>query len=63
MARSAKDHKNISIKCDTAVYDQLEKFCVMTGQNKTAVIERAVSQYIAAHIDRARQIDKMLSDM
>lgn len=47
MARPKKENHPISIRMNTAIYNQLTNFCEVTGQPKTVAIERAVAEYIA----------------
>ncbi len=46
MARKKKEYANVGIKMEKSVSDKLDKYCEDTGMSKTAVIERAVKNYI-----------------
>ena len=46
MSREKKDAKNFACKFDREIFEKLEEFCELSGQNKTAVVERAVEKYI-----------------
>lgn len=40
MARTKKEAKNFACKFDKEIFEKLEEFCELSGQNKTAVVER-----------------------
>ena len=43
MARAKKDYRNLTIKLDRTVSDDLEQYCAKMGQTKTTAIERILS--------------------
>ena len=38
MPREKKDAKNFACKLNRAIFERLEEFCELSGQNKTAVV-------------------------
>ncbi len=60
MARDKKDAKNFACKFDREIFEKLEEFCEVSGQNKTAVVERAVEKYVEQNIDLVREVAKKL---
>lgn len=46
MGRSKKDYKVQSIRMDEKIADRLDKFCEVSGQTKTFIIEQAVVRYM-----------------
>ena len=46
MARPAKDTHAISLKISTPVYNRLNQHCDDTGITKTAIIEKAITEYL-----------------
>lgn len=44
MARPKKDSSPVTIRMDKKVYDRLNAFCERSGQPKTTVIERALTE-------------------
>ena len=60
MARDKKDAKNFACKFDREIFEKLEEFCEVSGQNKTAVVERAVEKYVEQNIELVREVAKKL---
>ena len=60
MAREKKDARNFACKLDRAVFERLEEYCDLSGMNKTAVVERAVSRYLDENMERMREFSKVL---
>ncbi len=60
MPREKKDAKSFSCKFDRAIYEQLEEFCRLSGQSKTAVVERAVQKYLEENMEKMREFSKQL---
>ena len=48
MSREKKDSKAFSCKFEREIFERLEEFCKLSGQNKTVVVERALEMYIDA---------------
>lgn len=44
MPRPKKDYKALNIKIDRTIYEQLEKYCEITGQSKTVAVERILDK-------------------
>ena len=40
--------------------EKLEEFCELSGQNKTAVVERAVEKYIEENLEMIKEVAKRL---
>ena len=60
MPREKKDAKNFTCKFDRKIFEQLEEFCQLSGQNKTAVVERAVQKYLVENLEKMREFSKEL---
>ena len=60
MAREKKDAKNFTCKFDRQIFEQLEEFCDLSGQNKTLVVERAVQKYLDENLEKMRKFSKEL---
>lgn len=60
MSREKKDAKNFACKFDRGIFEKLEEFCKLSGQNKTAVVERAVEKYIEENLDMIKEVAKKL---
>lgn len=60
MPREKKDAKSFSCKFDRTIYEQLEEFCRLSGQSKTAVVERAVQKYLEENMEKMREFSKSL---
>ena len=60
MPREKKDVKNFACKFDRAIFEKLEEFCELSGQNKTAVVERAVQKYLEENLEKVREFSKEL---
>lgn len=60
MAREKKDAKNFACKFDREIFDRLEEFCDLSGQSKTAVVERAVDKYVAENLEMMKEVAKKL---
>lgn len=50
MARKTKEFSPVSLKMKQDVFEEMERFCEYSGLSKTALIERAVSRYIAMDV-------------
>ncbi|MCM1025618.1 MAG: hypothetical protein NC541_10345 [bacterium] len=60
MPREKKDAKNFACKFDREIFEKLEEFCQLSGQNKTLVVERAVQKYLEANLEKMREFSKRL---
>ena len=60
MPRDKKDAKNFACKFDRKIFERLEEFCALSGQNKTAVVERAVQKYLDENMEMMREVAKRL---
>ncbi len=60
MPREKKEAKNFACKFDKSIFEKLEEFCDLSGQNKTAVVERAVEKYLAENLEKMREFSKQL---
>lgn len=60
MTREKKDSKNFTCKFDREIFERLEEYCKLTGQSKTAVVERAVEKYVDERFDLMRDVSKKL---
>ena len=60
MPREKKESKNFACKVDRLIYEQLEEFCRLSGQSKTAVVERAVQKYLEENMEKMREFSKSL---
>ena len=60
MPREKKDSKNFACKFDRLIYEQLEECCRLSGQSKTAVVERAVQKYLEENMEKMREFSKSL---
>ena len=60
MPRDKKDAKNFACKFDREIFERLEEFCALSGQNKTAVVERAVQKYLNENMEMMREVAKRL---
>lgn len=60
MSRDKKDAKNFACKFDREIFEKLEEFCKLSGQSKTAVVERAVEKYIEENFEMIKEMAKKL---
>ena len=60
MARAKKEAKNFACKFDKEIFEKLEEFCALSGQNKTAGVERAVEKYIEENLEMIKEVAKKL---
>lgn len=60
MPRDKKDAKNFACKFDREIFEKLEEFCMLSGQSKTAVVERAVKKYIEENLEMIKEVAKKL---
>ena len=60
MPREKKDAKNFACKFDREIFEKLEEFCQLSGQSKTAVVERAVQKYLKKNLEKMREFSKQL---
>ena len=60
MAREKKDAKAFGCKFDREIFERLEEFCKISGQNKTMVVERAVDKYLEENLEKMREFSKQL---
>ena len=60
MSREKKDAKNFACKFNREIFEKLEEFCELSGQNKTAVVERAVEKYIEENLEMIKEVAKKL---
>lgn len=60
MSRDKKDAKNFACKFDREIFEKLEEFCALSGQSKTAVVERAVEKYIEENLEMMKEVAKKL---
>ena len=60
MPREKKDAKNFACKFDREIFEKLEEFCRLSGQNKTLVVERAVQKYLEENLEKMREFSKEL---
>ncbi len=58
--REKKDAKNFACKFDREIFEKLEEFCQLSGQSKTAVVERAVQKYLKKNLEKMREFSKQL---
>ena len=60
MAQIKKDAKAFGCKFNREIFEKLEEFCKISGQNKTAVVERAVQKYLDENLEKMREFSKQL---
>ena len=60
MSREKKDAKNFACKFDREIFERLEEFCKISGQNRTMVVERAVEKYLEENLEKMREFSKQL---
>ena len=60
MPRKKKDARNFACKFDREIFEKLEEFCQLSGQNKTIVVERAVRKYLEENMEKMRELSKDL---
>ncbi len=60
MSREKKNARNFACKFDEEIFKRLEEFCSLSGQNKTAVVERAVDKYLEENLEKMREFSKQL---
>ena len=60
MPREKKDAKNFACKFDREIFENLEEYCQLSGQNKTMVVERAVKKYLENNLEKMRKFSKEL---
>lgn len=60
MPRIKKESRNFACKFDKEIFERLEEFCQLSGQNKTAVVERAVQKYLEENFEMMKEVAKKL---
>ena len=60
MPREKKDAKNFACKLDREIFEKLEEYCQLSGQSKTAVVERALQKYLKKNVEKMREFSKQL---
>ena len=60
MPRKRKDSRNFACKFDREIFEKLEEYCQLSGQNKTLVVERAVQNYLIKNLEKMRAFSKEL---
>lgn len=60
MSREKKDAKNFACKFDREIFERLEEYCSLSGQNKTLVVERAVHKYLEENFEKMLELSKNL---
>ncbi len=60
MLKTKKETKNFACKFDRVIFEKLEEFCTISGQSKTAVVERAVEKYVEENMDLIKEVAKKL---
>ena len=60
MPREKKDSRAFGCKFDREIFERLEEFCKLSGQNKTVVVERAVKKYLEENLEKMREFSKQL---
>jgi predicted DNA-binding protein len=60
MAREKKHAKAFGCKFDREIFEKLEEYCKISGQNKTMVVERAVEKYLEENLEKIREFSKQL---
>lgn len=60
MSRQKKDAMNFGCKFEREIFEKLEEFCRLSGQSKTAVVERAVEKYLEENLEKMREFSKEL---
>ena len=60
MSREKKASKNFSCKFDKEIFETLERYCLLSGQSKTIVVERAVKKYLEQNLEKMREFSKQL---
>lgn len=60
MPREKKDARAFGCKLDREIFERLEEFCELSGQNKTTVVERAVKKYLDENLEKMREFSKQL---
>ncbi len=60
MPREKKDARNFACKFNREIFEKLEEFCGLSGQNKTLVVERAVHKYLDENFEKMREFSKEL---
>ena len=60
MPREKKDARPFSCKIDREIYEKLEEFSRISGQNKTLIVERAVRKYLDENMEKMKEFSKQL---
>ena len=60
MPREKKDAKNFACKYNREIFEKLDEYCQLSGQSKTAVVERAVQKYLKKNLEKMREFSKQL---
>ena len=60
MPREKKDARNFACKLDREIFEKLEEDCKISGQSKTAVVERALQKYLKKNFAKMREFTKQL---
>lgn len=60
MAREKRMQKAFGYKFDREIFELLEEYCKISGQNKTMVVECAVEKYLEENLEKMRELSKQL---
>ena len=55
MPRPRKDYRILSCRIEKNIYEQLDKFCELSGQAKTVAIERILGRYFEDYFAKDRK--------
>lgn len=58
MARARKNWRVLNISLDSAVHDELDKYCQETGFHKTVVVEQAIRLFLDAEAKKQELLSK-----
>ena len=56
-----KSSKALNIMIETETHKILEEFCNDVGQSKTAMVERAIREYVQNHKDEQKKLKNKLN--
>lgn len=52
MPREKKESRNLNIRLDKSIHDDLDKFCGETGMQKTQAVEKILKSYFGKYFSR-----------
>ena len=59
MPRDRKDYRSLNIRMDSKVHEERDRYCEKTNNAKTAIVEKAVEDFIKAETKAAMEREQV----